>query len=65
MQAVENELKSHGTFIYVSIGLTLLPLTKTSSAFYIERIGEGKVFCDANQQPFSSITLSFFAIETS
>ena len=36
-----------------------------SSAFYIERIGEGKVFCDANQQPFSSIAVSLFAKETS
>ena len=36
-----------------------------SSAFCIERIGEGKVFCDANQQPFSSIAVSLFAKETS
>ena len=35
-----------------------------SSAFYIERIVEGKVFCDANQQPFSSIAASLFAKET-
>ena len=36
-----------------------------SSAFYIERIGEGIIFCDANQQPFSSIAVSLFAKETS
>ena len=36
-----------------------------SSAFYIERKGEGIIFCDANQQPFSSIGVSLFAKETS
>ena len=41
------------------------PYENLSSAFYIERIGERKVFCDFNQQPFSSIAVSLFAKETS
>ena len=36
-----------------------------SSAFYIEGIGEGKVFCAVSQQLFSSIAVSLFAKETS
>ena len=36
-----------------------------SSTFYIKRIGEGKVFCDANQQPFPSIAVNLFAKQTS